>query len=141
MPAGLLDEAIDLRQPQTGALAEGLCREERLERLLDDIRRHPNARVADGEHRWRAAARYGFMERPDIPALLQQAHERGCAIDISDITYYAGHETVVPGEDEKALPRWVEALFAFMQRNSAHLTEYFKLPVEAVVEIGREVSI
>jgi KUP system potassium uptake protein len=47
----------------------------------------------------------------------------------------------VPGEHEKALPRWVEALFAFMQRNSAHLTEYFKLPVEAVVEIGREVSI
>ena len=90
---------------------------------------------------WRAAARYGFMERPDIPALLQQAHERGCAIDLSDITYYVGHETVVPGEDEKALPRLVEALFAFMQRNSAHLTEYFKLPVEAVVEIGREVSI
>jgi hypothetical protein len=26
----------------------------------------------------------------------------------------------VPGEDEKALPRWVAALFAFMQRNSAH---------------------
>jgi KUP system potassium uptake protein len=47
----------------------------------------------------------------------------------------------VPGEYEKALPRLVEALFAFMQRNSAHLTEYFKLPVEAVVEIGREVSI
>jgi KUP system potassium uptake protein len=90
---------------------------------------------------WRAAARYGFMERPDIPALLQRAHGRGCAIDLSDITYYVGHETVVPGEDEKALPRWVEALFALMQRNSAHLTEYFKLPVEAVVEIGREVSI
>jgi KUP system potassium uptake protein len=90
---------------------------------------------------WRAAARYGFMERPDIPALLQQAHERGCAIDLSDTTYYVGHETVVPGDDEKALPRWVEALFAFMQRNSAHLTNYFKLPVDAVVEIGREVSI
>ena len=90
---------------------------------------------------WRAAARYGFMERPDIPALLKQAHERSCGIDLSDITYYVGHETVVPGEDEKALPRWMEALFAFMQRNSAHLTESFKLPVEAVVEIGREVSI
>jgi hypothetical protein len=24
-----------------------------------------------------------------------------------------------------------------MQRNSAHLTHYFRLPVEAVVEIGR----
>ena len=81
------------------------------------------------------------MERPDIPALLQQAHERGCAIDLCDVTYYVGHETVVPSDDKKALPWVVEALFAFMQRNSAHLSDYFKLPVEAVVEIGREVSI
>jgi len=59
------------------------------------------------------------MKRPDIPALLQAAHERGCGIDLSDVTYYVGHETVVPADDEKALPRWVEALVAFMQRNSA----------------------
>jgi hypothetical protein len=75
-----------------------------------------------------AAASYGFMERPDIPALLRQAHEGGCAIDLSDVTYYVGHETVVPGDDEKALPQMVEALFAFMQRNSAHLTEYSGSP-------------
>jgi KUP system potassium uptake protein len=90
---------------------------------------------------WRAAARYGFMERPDIPALLEQAHGLGCAIDLSDITYYVGHETVVPDEDDKALPRVAEAWFAFMQRNSAHLTEYFRLPMDAVVEIGRQISI
>ena len=47
----------------------------------------------------------------------------------------------MPADDEKALPRWVEALVAFMQRNSAHLTDYFKLPIDAVVEIGREISI
>ena len=92
-------------------------------------------------HFWRAAARYGFMERPDIPALLQHAHGLGCTIDLSDITYYVGHETVVPDEDDKALPRVAETLFAFMQRNSAHLTEYFRLPMDAVVEIGRQVSI
>jgi KUP system potassium uptake protein len=90
---------------------------------------------------WRAAARYGFMERPDIPALLQHAHGLGCAIDLSDITYYVGHETVVPAEDQKALPRVTEALFAFMQRNSVHPTEYFRLPRDAVVEIGRQVSV
>ena len=33
---------------------------------------------------WRAAAHYGFMERPDIPALLHAAHGRGCGIDLSD---------------------------------------------------------
>ena len=90
---------------------------------------------------WRASARYGFMERPDIPALLRQACEQGCAIDLADVTYYVGHETVTPRDDAKALPRWVEAVFALMQRNSAHLTDYFKLPPDAVVEIRRQISI
>ena len=90
---------------------------------------------------WRAAARYGFMERPDIPALLRQARRRDCAIDLADVTYYVGHETVTTRDDAKALPRWVEALFAMMQRNSAHLTDYFKLPPDDVVEIGRQISI
>jgi KUP system potassium uptake protein len=92
-------------------------------------------------HFWRARARLGFMERPDVPALLRQACVHGCPLDLSDVTYYVGHETVVPGEDEKALPRWVEALFAFMQRNSLHVSDYFKLPRDAVVEVGREVAI
>ena len=92
-------------------------------------------------HFWRATARYGFMERPDIPAVLAKAHVSGCAVDLEDVTYYVAHETVVPREDGKGLPRWVEALFALMQRNSVHVSDYFKLPRDAVVEIGREISV
>jgi K+ transporter len=83
----------------------------------------------------------GFMERPDIPASLEAAHASGCGINLSDVTYYVGHETVVPSDSDKRLPRWVEALFAAMQRNSVHVSEYFKLPRDAIVEIGREVAI
>jgi KUP system potassium uptake protein len=90
---------------------------------------------------WRAFADYGFMERPDVPALLKSAQRRGCKIDLDDVTYYLGHETVVPREDRRALPRWLETLFAFMQRNSAHVTDYFRLPSDSVVEIGRQVAI
>lgn len=90
---------------------------------------------------WRASARYGFMEHPDIPALLREAHQLGCAIDLADVTYYVGHETITPRGDAKALPRWLEALFAAMQRNTTHLTDYFRLPPDAVVEIGRQISI
>ena len=90
---------------------------------------------------WRVHARFGFMERPDLPALLRQAHDAGCAIDLSDTTYFVGHETVVPREEGGGLPRWMEAAFAFLQRNSAHVTDYFRLPVENVVEIGREVAV
>jgi KUP system potassium uptake protein len=90
---------------------------------------------------WRACARYGFMERPNIPALLQQAHAHGCNVSLDDVTYYVGHETVVHREDGKGLPRWLEELFAFMQRNSVHVSDFFRLPPEAVVELGRQVSI
>jgi K+ transporter len=37
--------------------------------------------------------------------------------------------------------RGESALFAAMQRNSVHLTDYFRLPLDSVVELGREVSI
>ncbi len=90
---------------------------------------------------WRATARYGFMERPDIPALLRTARAGGCGVGLADVTYYVGHETVVPSDSEKGLPRWLEALFAAMQRNSVHVSDYFKLPRDAVVEIGREIAI
>ncbi len=90
---------------------------------------------------WRARARFGFMERPDVPALLRRAHDRGCTLDLSDLTYFVGHETVVARDDGTGLPRWVEAMYAFLQRNSAHVTDYFRLPADTVVEIGREIAI
>jgi KUP system potassium uptake protein len=90
---------------------------------------------------WRALARYGFMEHPDIPALLQLAQQRGCGLDLSDVTYYVGHETILPREDQKGLPHWMVAYFAFMQRNSTHLSDYFRLPLETTVEIGRQIAI
>jgi KUP system potassium uptake protein len=106
---------------------------------IDDAKRLTFQEIAP--RFWRAVARYGFMERPDIPALLQTAHGGGCGFDLSDVTYYVGHETIVPSDGGKALPRWLEALFAAMQRNSTHVSDYFKLPPDAVVEIGREIAI
>jgi KUP system potassium uptake protein len=90
---------------------------------------------------WRAIAHYGFMERPDIPRLLGQLEKRGCTIDLADVTYFVGHETVTRRQDGKGLPSWQEALFAVMERNAAHVTDFFNLPGEQVVEIGRQISI
>jgi KUP system potassium uptake protein len=90
---------------------------------------------------WRASVRYGFMERLDIPALLRQAHECGCGIELSAISYYVGHETVLSREDGKGLPKWIAPCFAMMQRNSVHLGDYFRLPSDALAEIERQISI
>jgi KUP system potassium uptake protein len=94
-----------------------------------------------GEGYWHATARIGFMEKPDVPALLKAAQGLGCALDLDDVTYYIGHETVVPGDAGKGLGRWEEALFAWMERNSQHVMDTLKLPADNVVEIGRQIPI
>jgi KUP system potassium uptake protein len=90
---------------------------------------------------WRATAHYGFMERPDIPVLLQQAPQLGCSLQLDDLTYYVGHETIVPREDGKGLFSWEESLYAIMSRNAMHVRDFFSLPSDHVVELGRQVSI
>jgi len=90
---------------------------------------------------WRAHAHYGFMEQPDLPALLQRAQARGFPVDASNATYFIGRETVVRREDGKGLPRFMQSAFAFLLRNSSEAIEYFRLPRDVVVEIGRQFAI
>jgi KUP system potassium uptake protein len=90
---------------------------------------------------WRADARFGFMERPHIPELLMTSKSLGCTIDLGDVTYYVGHETVVCGEGTRGLAALQERLFAFMERNAIHVSDFFSLPGDQVVEIGRQIAI
>jgi KUP system potassium uptake protein len=90
---------------------------------------------------WRAEARFGFMERPHIPELLTTSKSLGCTIDLDDVTYYVGRETVVGREDGKGLPAWQERIFVVMERNAVHVSDFFHLPSDQVVEIGRQVAI
>jgi KUP system potassium uptake protein len=57
------------------------------------------------------------------------------------VTYYVGHETIVHREDRKGLAGWEEAFFAAMERNAVHVSDFFRLPSDSVVEIGRQVAI
>jgi KUP system potassium uptake protein len=91
---------------------------------------------------WRIVARYGFMERPNIPFLLRQVKKALPELNIEDVNYYVGRETVVArARNRGGLAIWQEAIYAFMQRNSAQVSDYFRLPCDSVVEVGRQVEI
>ena len=90
---------------------------------------------------WRAEARFGYMEQPDIPEILGECKARGVDIDPDDVTFYVGSETVVPREDGNGIPRWQLALFAALGRNADRVADYLELPSDRVVEIGREIEI
>jgi KUP system potassium uptake protein len=95
----------------------------------------------EGEDFWRVTTHFGFMQRPDIPRLMHEAAQKGCEVRLDDVVYYVGHEIILHKERGPALPHWQEMMFAAMLRNASHVTDYFRLPSEQVVEIGRQVSI
>jgi len=90
---------------------------------------------------WRADGHFGFMEHPYIPDLVEISKQFGCPVNLSDVTYYVGHETVVPREDGKGMPRWQIGIFTMMERNAVHVSDFLSLPSDQVVEIGRQIQI
>jgi KUP system potassium uptake protein len=89
----------------------------------------------------RVIARYGFMDEPNIPAVLGAAgHRCERAIDLADATYYLGRETFLATSKGRLGPIR-EGLFAFLSRNAASATSYFAIPPEQVVELGTQIDL
>lgn len=91
----------------------------------------------------RVVLHYGFMQNPTIYEGLTLACRQGKlpGIDLSDITYYVGRETIIPSEDVPGMWVWREGLFAFLQRNAERSAAFFGVPTKQVVEFGTELEI
>jgi KUP system potassium uptake protein len=85
----------------------------------------------------------GFMERPDVPKGLAVGITRGqiAQCDLKNVTYYTGHETIIPTGRRLGMARWRETLFAFMQHNAQRSGAYFNIPSAQIMEIGIEFEI
>jgi KUP system potassium uptake protein len=91
----------------------------------------------------RVILHYGFMQYPTIWEGLKLACAQGKlpGIDLSDITYYIGRETIIPREDIPGMWVWRETVFAFLQRNATRTAAFFGVPTGQVVEFGTEIEI
>jgi KUP system potassium uptake protein len=91
----------------------------------------------------RVILHYGFMQYPTIYEGLILACRQGKlpGIDLTDITYYIGRETIIPREDVPGMWLWRESLFAFLQRNAERSAAFFGVPTKQVVEFGTEIEI
>jgi K+ transporter len=69
------------------------------------------------------------LVRHPVDAGLRQAREQGCSLDPDDVTYYVARETIIHRGDGKGLAEWEEALFAAMERNAVHVSDFFSLPL------------
>ena len=89
---------------------------------------------------WRVSLNFGFMNTPDVPKALQLAAAHGLPITPFETSYFLSRETVVPARP-LGLGNWRDTLFAAMSRGAGSVASYFRLPDNAVIELGTRVVI
>ena len=89
---------------------------------------------------YRVQARFGFMETPRIPSILEAVAIFGLTIDPETVTFYLGRETLL-STLKGGMMRWRKGLFAFLSRNARPATAYFGIPADRVVELGMQVEL
>jgi KUP system potassium uptake protein len=94
-----------------------------------------------GEGLWHVTVRYGFVEGPDLPLAISRAREEGLPIREEEPTYYVERDDPTSSQSHSVVSRSRIALFALMSRNSAHTIDRFRIPSNALVEIGRRIEL
>jgi KUP system potassium uptake protein len=85
----------------------------------------------------RVVARYGFMERPDVPKLLLREK---LVSSVEHTTFFLGRETMIATE-RPGMARWRVHLFSFLARNALPATRFFNIPPDRVMEIGAQIEL
>jgi KUP system potassium uptake protein len=101
--------------------------------------RHSVHRLGHGFYR--IQVRLGFMQTPDIPLSLLNCNRLGFDADLEHRNYYIGHETIVRRDAGSAMGPVSFPIFSFLNRISSRAPDFFKIPQDAIIEVGFRVEI
>lgn len=101
--------------------------------------RHSLQRLGHGFYQ--IQVRLGFMQTPDIPLSLLNCNRLGFDADLEHRNYYIAHETIVRREAGSAMDPVSFAIFSFLNRIASRAPDFFKIPHDAVIEVGFRVEI
>ncbi len=107
------------------------------DRLVSDHLGHP----ADGITG--LTARFGYQDRPNIPATLRLAvgqHLLEDTIDVDQASYFLSQMTIVR-TDAPGMSSWRKKLFLTMAHNAANPARYFGLPDDRTVTMGARIDL
>jgi KUP system potassium uptake protein len=90
------------------------------------------------------AVRYGFSDKPDLPAALQTAaaaglFERGTG-DLEAASYFVSRGTITRTR-KPGMARWRKTLFIVLAHNASDPSTYFRLPPDRTVTMGGTVDL
>ncbi len=93
-----------------------------------------------GEGIWRAVGRYGYMESPDVSALVNRINAQGVPVQAYGTTFYFNREMIITGGNAK-MWEWQKNLYAFLSRNATPIKDYYQILPTQIIEIGLPVQL
>jgi KUP system potassium uptake protein len=93
-----------------------------------------------GQGVWRAIARYGYMESPDVASLIERIRDAGVPLKPSEATYYFNREMIITG-GEARMWEWQKHFYAFLSRNARQARDYYQLPPMQIIEVGMPIQL
>lgn len=88
----------------------------------------------------RVVARYGFMETPSVPKILEQCRRKDLNIEVAQTSFFLSRRKLRTTKRSE-LPAWQERLFIGLAGTAEDATAYFQIPTDRVVEVGTQVVV
>ena len=89
---------------------------------------------------YRVKLYYGFQQSQDVRRALSLSIEEGLGIDPKYVSFFVGSENITFKRNSK-MPKWRRSLFMFLVHNASTAIEFFRIPVDQVMEIGIRVEL
>jgi KUP system potassium uptake protein len=83
---------------------------------------------------------YGFLEEPDIPRALALCRVGGFRFNLMETSFFVGHEKIVAKRPSGIMLPF-KKLFVLLSNVALDATEFFRIPVNRIVELGGQVEI
>jgi KUP system potassium uptake protein len=88
-----------------------------------------------GDGLWRAVGHYGYMQSPDVAALMERIKERGVPLNPQATTFFFNREMVISGGNAR-MWEWQKHLYSFLSRNARPAKDYYQITPSQIIEIG-----
>ena len=89
---------------------------------------------------YRVKLYYGFQQSPDVRQALEQCSQEGLNIDFNQASFFIGSERI-SFRKKSLMPQWRRPLFRFLFHNASSAIEFFKIPIERVIELGIRIEL
>ncbi|MDD2801419.1 MAG: potassium transporter Kup, partial [Methylococcales bacterium] len=89
---------------------------------------------------YRVKLYFGFKQTPDVRRALELCAQQGLPIDPKEVSFFVGSERL-SFRNKSPMPKWRRPLFRFLFHNASSPIEFFKIPVDQVIELGIRIEL